>query len=129
VSFDDFRGDRTVAERLQRSLQRERLAHAYLFTGPRGSGKLAMAVTLAQALNCLRTKHDACGQCQSCLDITKDSHPDVHWVKPESKSRRIQVEQIREFENAIALRAAMGRTKVGIIVDAECMTESAQTLS
>ena len=124
MSFDDFSGDRAVAERLQRSLRENRLAHAYLFAGPRGSGKLAMATTLAQALNCLQKKHDACGQCKSCADIKK--HPDVHWVKPESKSRRIQIEQIRDFTNAIALKPMIGRTKVGMVVDAECMNESAQ---
>jgi DNA polymerase-3 subunit delta' len=124
VSFDDFSGDRTVAERLQRSLERGRLAHAYLFTGPRGSGKLAMATTLAQALNCLDARRDACGKCKSCLGIEK--HPDIHWVRPESKSRRIQIGQIREFTNAIVLKPMMARTKVGIIVDAECMMEQAQ---
>lgn len=126
MSFDDFSGDRTVAERLQRSLRENRLAHAYLFTGPRGSGKAAMATTLAQALNCLQKKHDACGQCKSCLDIEKGVHPDVHSVKPESKSRQIQIDQIRDFANTIALKPMMARTKVGIIVDAECMREPAQ---
>jgi DNA polymerase-3 subunit delta' len=122
--FTDLTTQPSVAERLQRSLRDNRLAHAYLFAGPHGSGKAAMATTLAQALNCLQNKHDACGQCQSCLDIKK--HPDVHWVKPESKSRQIKIEQIREFANTIALKPMMARTKVGIIVDAECMNEAAQ---
>ena len=104
MSFDDFSGDRVIAERLQRSLERGRLAHAYLFAGPRGSGKIAMATTLAQALNCLQKEHDACGRCKSCLDIEKGAHPDVHWTKPESKSRRIQIEQIRDFRTDIALK-------------------------
>lgn len=125
MSFDDFNGDRSVAERLQRSLQRERLAHAYLFTGPRGGGKEAMATTLARALNCLQKEHDACGRCESCRHIAEGSHPDVHWVQPESKSRRIQINQIREFERAVALKPSVARMKVGIIVDADCMTEQA----
>ncbi|MBM3859619.1 MAG: DNA polymerase III subunit delta' [Verrucomicrobia bacterium] len=126
MSFDDFSGDRAVAERLQRSLRENRLAHAYLFAGPRGSGKRAVAATLAQALNCLQRKHDACGRCKSCLDIEKGSHPDVHWVKPESKSRQIKIDQIREFTNAIALKPMDARVKVGVITDAECMNEAAQ---
>jgi len=111
--------------RLQHSLQRERLAHAHLFAGPRGSGKIAMATTLAQALNCLQKEHDACGRCEACRQIAEETHPDVHWVRPESKSRRIQIAQIREFERAVSLKAGTGRMKVGIIVDADCMTEPA----
>jgi DNA polymerase-3 subunit delta' len=123
--FSDLTTQTEVASHLQRSLQRGRLAHAYLFTGPPGSGKAAMATTLTQALNCLQKKQDACGKCKSCLDIENDKHPDAHWVRPESKSRRIRVEQIREFENAVSLKAATARMKVGIIADADCMTEEA----
>lgn len=123
--FAEVSTGREAALRLQRSLQRGRVAHAYLFAGPRGSGKQAVATVLAQALNCLEEKHDACGRCKSCADIQKGTHPDVHWVRPESKSRQIRIEQIREFESAIALKPLIGRTKVGIIVDAECMNEAA----
>jgi len=124
--FADHATQPSVTERLQRSLRENRLAHAYLFTGPRGSGKLAMATTLAQALNCLQKEHDACGRCKSCLDIKDGTHPDVHWVRPESKSRQIKIEQIREFGNSIALKPMMARTKVGIIEDAECLNVAAQ---
>jgi len=126
VSFEDFSGNRVVAERLRRSLREHRLAHAYLFCGPRGSGKWLMAKTLAQALNCQQKQDDACGRCKSCLEIEQEKHPDVHWVRPESKSRQIQIDQIREFTNAIALKAVVGKNKVGIVVDADCMREPAQ---
>lgn len=113
-------------EQLRRSLQRGRLAHAYLFVGPRGSGKTDAAFALAQALNCERKKDDACGQCPSCQSIAIGKHPDVHTVKPESKSRRIQIEQIRDFTSAIALKAMSARVKAGIVTDADCMNEAAQ---
>ena len=125
MSFDDFSGDRAVAARLQLSLQRGRLAHAYLFTGPRGTGKEAMATTLAQALNCEKSNNDACGKCLSCRNIAVQTHSDVYWVRPESKSRRIDVDQIREFERAVSLKSGGARMKVGVIVDADCMNESA----
>lgn len=111
--------------RLQHSLARGRLAHAYLFRGPRGAGKAALAQTLAQALNCARGEPDACGECAACRRIASGTHPDVHWVRPESKSRRISVAQIREFEKRVNLRAAEARVKVGIIVDADCLGEEA----
>jgi len=126
MSLADQTGNPAVGAQLQRGLQRGRLAHAYLFAGPRGAGKEAMARALAATLNCLDREHDSCGQCLSCRQIAADKHPDVYWVKPESKSRRIQIEQVREFERAVCLKASTARVKVGVIADADCMTESAQ---
>jgi DNA polymerase-3 subunit delta' len=125
VSFSDFKEQKEVAGQLHRSLQRGRLAHAYLFTGPRGSGKEAMARTLAKALNCLGKDHESCDRCDSCRRVDEGAHPDVYWVRPESKSRRIQVEQMREFMKSVNLRSSMGGMKVGIMVDADCMGEEA----
>jgi len=125
VSFSDLKQQKDVAEQLHRSLQRGRLAHAYLFAGPRGSGKETMARTLAKALNCLEKDHDSCDRCDSCRRIDEGVHPDVYWVRPESKSRRIQVDQMREFMKSVNLRSSMGGVKVGIVVDADCMGEEA----
>ena len=125
MSFNDLTNHRAIADQLQHSLERGRLAHAYLFTGARGSGKEDVARTLAQALNCLEQENDACGRCDSCRRIAAGNHPDIHWVRPESKSRRITVDQLREFERAVNLKAATARVKVGLIVDAECLNEEA----
>jgi DNA polymerase-3 subunit delta' len=96
-----------------------------LFIGPRGCGKELVARTLAQALNCLTKEHEACDECDSCRRIAEGVHPDVYWVRPESKSRRIQVDQIREFENAVNLKPSLARIKVGVIVDADCLGDEA----
>jgi DNA polymerase-3 subunit delta' len=125
MSFSDLPEHRSVAEQLRRSLERGRLAHAYLFAGPRGSGKGVMAKTLAKALNCLKKEADSCDRCDSCKRIDANVHPDIHRVQPESKSRRISIEEIREFERSIHLRPTEARVKVGIIVDADCMGEEA----
>ena len=125
MSFNDLTNHRAIVEQLQRSLARGRLAHAYLFIGPRGTGKEAVAHTLAQALNCLKKDNDACGQCDSCRRIAAGNHPDIHWVRPESKTRRITVDQLREFEQAVNFKAANARVKVGIVVDADCLNEEA----
>ena len=125
MSFSDFKKQGAVVGQLQRSLQRGRLAHAYLFAGPGGSGKEAVARTLVKALNCLEQDHDSCGRCDSCRRVDAGAHPDVYWVRPESKSRRIQVDQMREFMKSVNLRSSMGGVKVGIVVDAECMGEEA----
>jgi DNA polymerase-3 subunit delta' len=123
--FSSLTEQTAVAGQLQRSLQRGRVAHAYLFAGPAGSGKAAVAKTLAKALNCLDAEYDCCDACLSCRQVDKKEHPDVYWVQPESKSRRITVEQIREFERAVNLKSSGARVKVGIIVDADCMNEQA----
>lgn len=129
MSFNDLKQQPSVAQQLRRSLERRRLAHAYLFVGPRGSGKEAMARTLAKALNCLNQDCDCCPAgappCDSCRRVDENAHPDVYWVRPESKSRRIQVDQMREFMRSVNLRSSMGRVKVGVIVDADCMNEEA----
>jgi DNA polymerase III subunit delta' len=125
VSFSDQQPHKLIAGQLQRSLERGRLAHAYLFSGPRGSGKSDMARTLAKALNCLQKDNDSCDHCDSCRRIEKGAHPDISWGRPESKSRRITVDQIREFERSANLKAGSARVKVGIIVDADCMGEEA----
>ena len=125
MSFSDLKNHRAIVDQLRRSLERGRLAHAYLFSGPRGAGKEEVARTLAQALNCLENENDACGRCDSCRRIAAGNYPDLHWVRPESKGRRIPVEAIREFEQAVNLKAAVARVKVGILVDGECMTEAA----
>lgn len=125
MSFSDLKEHKDIAEQLRHSLERGRLAHAYLFAGPRGSGKQAVARTLAKALNCLEQDHDSCDRCDSCRRVDDGVHPDVYWVKPESKSRRIQIDQMREFMKAVNLRSSMGGVKVGIIVDADCMGEEA----
>jgi len=88
---------------LERSLQKNRLAHAYLFTGDSLEALEAMARTLAKALNCPSAAGAAqgplhsCGHCDSCRRINHDNHPDVLWVRPESKSRVIVIEQLREL--------------------------------
>ncbi len=125
MSFRDHSANRAIAAQLQRGLQRGRLAHAYLFYGPRGAGKEALARTLAQALNCRAADADACGACDSCQRVAQGRHPDVYWLRPESKSRAIKIEQVREFMQSVNLRAHMGGVKVGIVAEAECLNEAA----
>lgn len=125
MSFSQLREQKAVADQLRRSLERGRVAHAYLFAGPRGTGKETVARTLAKALNCTVKEHDSCDKCDSCGRIDEATHPDIYWVRPESKSRRIAVDQIREFERAVNLKPTMAGTKVGIVMDADCMGEEA----
>ena len=125
MSFKDLARQVEAVEQLQRSVRRGRLAHAYLFLGRGDKTTELVARTLVQALNCQQQTDDACGRCDSCRRVQNDAHPDVHWVGPESKSRRIETSKIREFESEVYLKPRMARVKVGVIVDADCMTEEA----
>lgn len=125
MSLAKLKSQTAAVEILQRSLQRGRLAHAYLFVGDRGAGKADAARELAKAVNCERGKDDACDACLSCRKIDSGNHPDVQWVRPESKSRRITIAQIRELMRTIYLKPNEGRMKVAILVDAECLQQEA----
>jgi DNA polymerase-3 subunit delta' len=123
MSFADFPDQQQVVTLLQRSLERGRLGHAYLFTGHDLSQLSALALKLAATLNCQnpvrRTPDgppiDACGECIICRKINGDGHPDVHRVRPESKSRVITIDQMRELMQEIHLKANEAEYKVAIV--------------
>ena len=87
---------------LQRSLARGRLGHAYLFAGDNLEELESLARTLAKTLNCQRSVKtggaatDCCDECPSCRKIDGDVHADIHWARPESKSRVVTIDQMRE---------------------------------
>jgi DNA polymerase III subunit delta' len=133
MSFAQFSGSKQAAGLLQRSLERGRLSHAYLFSG-NDMGELELiSKTLAKTLNCANPviaegavfKSDCCGQCQSCRKIGEGSHPDVQWLRPESKSRIIKIDQIRDLLQTIHLKASEAEWKVAIVVAAERLTVQA----
>src|SRR5436309_181272 len=102
-------------EYLQRAHEQNRLAHAYLITGPPGSGKQLLAADLASLVNGTPAK-----------DVFSSKAQEIFVARPESKSRRIVIAQIRELEHALQMRASNGRRKVAIIPDADRLqTEAA----
>src|SRR5689334_12102058 len=106
MAFKDFPNQQGVAL-LQRSLERGRLAHGYLFIGDRVADLESVARTLAKTLNCLKpvkkgqANIDCCDHCANCQKIENGQHPDIHWVRPESKSRVIVTDQMRELMQEI----------------------------
>jgi DNA polymerase-3 subunit delta' len=98
----------TAFNLLRRTHEQNRLAHAYLFSGPPGSGKQRLAADLASLVN---------GTAAS--DVFSAKAREIFVAQPESKSRRIVIEQIRDLEHALQMRASNGRRKVAIISDAD----------
>jgi DNA polymerase-3 subunit delta' len=81
--FKDVIGQEEIKKRLIRSVKEERISHAQLFTGPEGTGKLALALAFAQYVSCRnRGENDSCGECASCRKYQKLAHPDLHFVFP-----------------------------------------------
>lgn len=89
MKFGEICGQLNVSEKLINSVQNNRISHAYLFIGPEGNGKLALALAFAQYICCEhREKGDSCGNCPSCLKYQKLIHPDLHFVFPVAKVLR-----------------------------------------
>lgn len=121
------------AELLQRSLERGRLGHAYLLAGPRVADLEPLARALAATLNCEAPPRraanglplDACDACRPCRQIAADGHADVHWLRPESKTRHIRVENVRALLREVHMKPNGPGWKAAIIADADRMNETA----
>ena len=116
---------------LQRALARGRLGHAYLFAGDRLEELESLARTLAKTLNCQRpvkaggVATDCCDACLACRKIDDDVHADIHWVRPESKSRVVTIDQMRGLMREIQLKPAEAEHKVAIIAGADRLNAQA----
>ena len=125
-------GQTKVVSLLQHSLERQTLAHAYLLIGPPHTGKMTLALNLAQALNCEAGK-PPCGECPSCQKIASGKHADVQIISlasngnsAEAKSRtEIGIDQIRQIQHSASLPPFEGKYKMFIIDGAELMSNEA----
>src|SRR5215467_9572712 len=131
MSFKNFSGQLQGVQLLQRSLERGRLAHGYLFSGDSISQLEDVARALAKTLNCLNPTRkngvaiDCCDKCPSCLKIEHLNHGDVRWVRPESKSRVITIDQMREVMQQVNLKPTEAEYKVATIVSADRLNTAA----
>ncbi len=121
--FDDLVGQEFVAETLKNSIKSGKIAHAYLFSGPRGCGKTSTARILAKALNCANgPTDDPCGQCSNCQEITKGSSLDVIEIDGASNT---SVENIRQIKDEVLFPPANCRYKIYIIDEVHMLSTSA----
>ncbi|HXR48478.1 MAG TPA: hypothetical protein VN784_13665 [Candidatus Limnocylindrales bacterium] len=131
MAFKNFSKPSQGVQLLQRSLARGRLGHAYLFTGHRLEELELLARTLAKTLNCQKpiktggAATDCCDECLSCRKIDHETHTDIHWARPESRSRVVTVEQMRDLMREIQLKPAEAEYKVAIIAAADRLNPQA----
>ncbi|HLZ54725.1 MAG TPA: DNA polymerase III subunit [Verrucomicrobiae bacterium] len=131
MAFKNFPKASQGVQLLQRSLARGRLGHAYLFTGHRLEELESIARTLAKTLNCQKpvktggVATDCCDECLSCRKIDHETHADIHWARPESRSRVVTVEQMRDLMREIQLKPAEAEWKAAIIAAADRLNPQA----
>ncbi|WP_319370373.1 DNA polymerase III subunit gamma/tau [uncultured Ilyobacter sp.] len=123
-NFNEVAGEEDIIKTIKNSLRENRMAHAYLFAGPRGVGKTTTARLIAKGLNCL-TKgitDDPCDACDNCLAVNEGSFVDM--IEIDAASNR-GIDEIRQLKDKINYRPVRGRKKVYIIDEAHMLTKEA----
>ncbi|MCL2183045.1 MAG: DNA polymerase III subunit gamma/tau [Chitinispirillia bacterium] len=121
--FDDVVGQEHIVSTLRRAIEKERVAHAYIFTGTRGVGKTTTARILSRALNCEKgPTPDPCGECATCTDILKGASFDVMEIDGASNNG---VDDIRELRDNIGYSSMTGRYRIIVIDEVHMLTKNA----
>ena len=122
-NFDDVVGQQAIIQTLKNAKAKDRIAHAYLFCGPRGTGKTSIAKIFARMLNCTSTDEtQPCGHCENCKIALEGSHPDIIEIDAASNNG---VDEVRNLIDRVKYAPMQGQYKIYIIDEAHMMTKGA----
>ncbi|MFN3598281.1 MAG: DNA polymerase III subunit gamma/tau [Aquificaceae bacterium] len=122
-TFSEVVGQEVAVRVLKNAVKQGKVSHAYLFAGPRGTGKTTLARILTKAINCLQPKEgEPCGVCENCVSIDKGSFPDL--IEIDAASNR-GIDDIRSIRDAVSYAPIRGKYKVYILDEAHMLTKEA----
>lgn len=122
TSFDDVAGQKHIVKTLKNAVIQNRIAHAYLFCGPRGTGKTTIAKIFAKMINCESHEKIPCGICSNCIAIQNGSHPDIIEIDAASNNG---VDEVRDLIEKVKYAPMNGKYKVYIIDEVHMMSTGA----
>ncbi len=120
--FSEVVGQEYIIKTLINAIKNNKIAHAYLFAGPRGTGKTTIAKLFAKAINCEHFENEACDECSSCLAFKENNHPDIIELDAASNN---SVDDIREIIEQVPYAPMLGKYKVYIIDEVHMLSASA----
>ena len=121
-SFETVVGQRHIIQTLQNAIKQKKMSHAYLFCGPRGTGKTTVAKLLAKSVNCINVEQAPCNQCEHCLTIQNGTHPDVIEIDAASNNG---VDEIRDLIEKVKYAPLQGKYKVYIVDEVHMLSQGA----
>lgn len=122
-TFEEVAGQKFIVQTLKNAVEQNKTAHAYLFCGPRGTGKTSIAKIFAKAMNCTGNgDHRPCMKCENCLAITDGTHPDIVEIDAASNNG---VEEVRNLIEKVKYAPIKGKYKIYIIDEVHMMSSGA----
>ncbi|MDD3049275.1 MAG: DNA polymerase III subunit gamma/tau [Bacilli bacterium] len=121
-NFEEMAGQKHIVKTLENAIAQKQIAHAYLFCGPRGTGKTSSAKIFAKAINCESSESKPCGKCPSCLAAANGTHPDIIEIDAASNNG---VEEARNLIERVKYAPLLGKYKIYIIDEVHMMSTGA----